>query len=140
MIDRKNIDIQEVTNNLRGSLSETLGIVVTEIGDKTVKMSMPRPSEIGGMADCAHAFLAQLTGTIAADTFSGNDQESRALDLHTNHLKRSQTKQVHATAKPIHLGKSTHVWEINICDDSNMLLSISKLTSRVVKKPQTKLT
>jgi 1,4-dihydroxy-2-naphthoyl-CoA hydrolase len=138
MIDHKNIDIEEVNQYLRGTLSETLGMVVTEIGTDYVVMTMPvdertfQPMKIlnGG----ANLALAESVGSLAGNLYVGHEHACVGLDINANHLKAVRSGLVHATAKPIHTGKTTHVWEIKITDDFERLVCISRLTLMVIQK------
>jgi 1,4-dihydroxy-2-naphthoyl-CoA hydrolase len=138
MIDHKNIDIRQVNNNLNGSLSETLGMVVTELGADSVKMSMPVKSDSTNVVQSfnagANLALAQSVASVAADLYVGNDQKCVGLDLFANQIREVHDGSLHATTKPTHIGKTTQVWETNICNDSGDLICFSRLTFMVVDK------
>lgn len=54
------------------------------------------------------------------------------LDVNANHLCKVRTGRVHATARPVHLGRTTHVWDIRLCDDHGKEVCISRLTMAVI--------
>jgi 1,4-dihydroxy-2-naphthoyl-CoA hydrolase len=56
------------------------------------------------------------------------------LEINANHIRGVRTGYVHAIAKPLHLGGSTHVWEIKITDDQHKLVCVSRLTVAVLQK------
>jgi 1,4-dihydroxy-2-naphthoyl-CoA hydrolase len=54
------------------------------------------------------------------------------LEINANHLRSVSEGVVTATAKPLHLGKSTHVWDIKIYDDKEKLFCVSRLTVAIL--------
>ena len=79
--------------------------------------------------------LAETVGSSAANYCI--DQEKYycvGLDINANHMKSAKTGIVTAVAKPLHLGRSTQVWEIKIVNDNQMLVCISRLTIAVITK------
>ncbi|HVZ96373.1 MAG TPA: hotdog fold thioesterase, partial [Chitinophagaceae bacterium] len=54
------------------------------------------------------------------------------LEINANHVRGARAGVVTATATPLHLGKTTHVWDIKIHDESNNLICISRLTTAIV--------
>jgi 1,4-dihydroxy-2-naphthoyl-CoA hydrolase len=56
------------------------------------------------------------------------------LDISTNHIRMIREGYVIGTAKPIHLGKSTHVWNIEIVNEQNQLISTNRLTLMVLNR------
>lgn len=139
MIDHKNIDIKEVNQYLKGTLSETLGMMVTELGSDFVAMTMPvdertfQPMQIlNGGASLA---LAESVGSLAGNLYVDDQYACVGLDINANHLKSVRSGLVTAIAKPLHTGKTTHVWEIKIRDNEDQLICISRLTLMVIQKP-----
>lgn len=139
MIDHKNIDIKEVNQYLKGTLSETLGMMVTELGSDFVAMTMPvdertfQPMQIlNGGASLA---LAESVGSLAGNLYVDDQHACVGLDINANHLKSVRSGLVTAIAKPLHTGKTTHVWEIKIRDNDDQLICISRLTLMVIQKP-----
>ncbi len=57
------------------------------------------------------------------------------LDINANHIRSAKEGYVTATCTPLHLGSSTHVWDIKIHDDNEKLVCISRLTVAILKKP-----
>ncbi|HLD84878.1 MAG TPA: hotdog fold thioesterase, partial [Coxiellaceae bacterium] len=56
------------------------------------------------------------------------------LEINANHLRPATNGFVIATAKPLHLGQKTHVWEINIVDEQEKLICVSRMTMAVVER------
>ena len=127
--------------NQRGknTMVEHLGIEMIEIGDDFMKARMPvdhrTHQPIGIMHGGASCVLAETIGSIAANFCVDAAQNyCVGLDINTNHIRSIRSGYVIGTAKPYHLGKSTQVWSIEIRDEKNRLISISRLTMAILKK------
>lgn len=139
MIDHKNINLDDVNRYLKGTLSEALGMEVIEMGESHIKMSMPvdertfQPMKIlNGGASLA---LAESVGSLAGNLYVSPDKACVGLDINGNHIRPVTGGLVIGTAKPLHVGKKTHVWEIRITDEQDNLVCISRLTLMVIDRP-----
>jgi 1,4-dihydroxy-2-naphthoyl-CoA hydrolase len=56
------------------------------------------------------------------------------LEINANHVRSAKDGFITATASPLHIGKSTHVWDIKLHDDAGKLVCISRLTVAVLEK------
>jgi 1,4-dihydroxy-2-naphthoyl-CoA hydrolase len=56
------------------------------------------------------------------------------LEINANHIKSVREGFVVGTARPIHIGKRTHVWEIKIANESGDLVCISRITMAIIDK------
>lgn len=121
------------------SLSTHLGIEFTEVGPDFLKATMPidertiQPMGImHGGSSCALAeTVASAAGNYCVDS---KKYVCVGLNIFTNHIKAVKAGPVEAIAKPIHLGKSTQVWEIEIFNQEKKLISVSRLTLAVLQK------
>jgi 1,4-dihydroxy-2-naphthoyl-CoA hydrolase len=120
------------------NMCETIGIEITEIGSDFVRGKMPvdkrtiQPMKIlhGG----ASVALAETLGSIASNLIVDNSKYACVgLDINANHLRPASNGYVYAEAKPIHIGKKTHVWGIEIKNEDGKLVCISRLTMAVVQ-------
>ncbi len=124
---------------LPNTLMETLSIKVTDIGDNFVVAKMPVIPAVhqpdGILHGGASVALAESVGSIATHLFVDTDKFFvRGLEISANHLKSIKEGFVTATAKPIHQGRTTQLWEIKITDDANNLISLCKLTAIILPK------
>lgn len=124
---------------VKGTLMETLEIRYVEIGEGYLKAEMPVNSKVhqpmGLLHGGATVALAESTGSAASHLFIDNEKyEARGLEISANHLKSKKDGVVTATAKVIHKGKSTHLWEIKITDEKGQLISLCKMTMIVIEK------
>ena len=123
----------EQLNSLNpNTLSESLGIEFTEIGDGYVKAKMPVDHRTiqpyGLLHGGASVALAETLGSVAAQIIVGFDRSCVGVEINANHLKSVTNGYVHGTATPIRIGKNMQVWNIEISDDSDNLVCVSRLT------------
>ncbi len=121
------------------TLMQTLSIKVTEIGDNLVVAKMPVAPAVhqpdGILHGGASVALAESVGSIATHLFVDTEKYFvRGLEISANHLKSVKDGFVTATAKPIHQGRTTQIWEIKITDDVDNLISLCKLTAIILPK------
>jgi 1,4-dihydroxy-2-naphthoyl-CoA hydrolase len=77
--------------------------------------------------------LAETLGSTAAMLTLDPDKEMTVgLDINANHIRGVRSGVVTGTARPLHIGRSTQVWEIRIADDAGALVCISRLTMAVI--------
>ena len=82
----------------------------------------------------AVAALAENVGSLAGHLTSGEGKACVGLTLNCNHLKAVTDGYVIATARPVHLGRSTQVWEIETTDEQKRLINVCRLTLAVIDK------
>ena len=120
----------------KGTASDFIGIVYTEIGEDYIRAEMPISDRVrqplGIMNGGVSCLIAESVGSTAANiAVDRNRQFCVGLDINTNHLRPISEGMVVATAKPIHLGRQTQVWSIEIHNDTGKMISISRLTMAV---------
>jgi uncharacterized protein (TIGR00369 family) len=90
---------------------------------------------IGLLHGGASVALAESVGSFASALSVDLDKfEVRGIEISANHLKSIKEGIVTATARPIHKGKTTHLWEIRIVDEQQNLISLCKLTNIILPK------
>jgi 1,4-dihydroxy-2-naphthoyl-CoA hydrolase len=122
----------------KNTMIEHLGIIYTELGKDYISARMPvdyRTHQPHGLLHGgASVALAETLGSVAANL--SVDQEKYqcvGLEINSNHVRSMQVGWVYGTARPIHIGKTTHIWEIRINNDQGQLVNISRLTMAVLK-------
>lgn len=123
----------------KNTLMETLDIEYVAIGDDylTAKMLVsPKVHQpYGQLHGGATAALAETVGSAASNFFiDSKNQFINGIQLSINHIKSKREGTVFATAKNIHKGKSTHLWEVTIVDENDNLISVAKMTNIVLAK------
>jgi 1,4-dihydroxy-2-naphthoyl-CoA hydrolase len=134
----KNLSLADIT--LGGDTMGThLGMAYVELGNDYLKMSMPVDNRtkqpyglLHGGASCA---LAETVGSVAsALVIDSSKQICVGLEINANHLRGVSSGIVIATATRLHLGSSTHVWDIKIHDENKKLVCVSRLTVVILSK------
>lgn len=120
-------------------LMKALGIEVVTLDKEKVVMTMPVDERTHQPAGFLHGGASVLLAETAASigAFLNIDQEKQivfGLEINANHIKSKREGSVTATATPYHIGRTTMVWNIEIKDEANKLISISRCTVGVVDK------
>jgi len=132
-------DIVRVNALSADSMLEHLGIEITDIGDDYLRGTMPVDARTkqpfgllhGGASVALAESLGSLGGTMCIDAAR---EMAVGLDINANHLRAVTSGTVTGTARPLHLGRTTQVWEIRIEDERGKLVCISRLTLAVVPR------
>ncbi len=129
----KNLDEKFLrTKHPNKIIHDFLDIHFTELGDDFLRGTMPvderthQPMGIlHGGASCVLAeSLGSMAGYLCVDS---SKYHVVGLDIHTTHIRSVSSGIVTGTAKPVHLGRSTQVWEIRIENEEGKLVSITRL-------------
>lgn len=126
----------------RDSLVEHLGMTITEVGADFVRGSMPVDARtkqpFGLLHGGASVALAESLGSLAGNLCIDASEMAVGLDINANHVRAATHGLVTGTARPLHVGRSTQVWEIRIEDEHARLVCISRLTLAVVPRASPK--
>ena len=131
--------LEKINLRTKNTLMNTLGIEYVDIGEDylTAKMLVtPKVHQpYGQLHGGATAALAESVGSAASNLFIDTKKQLiNGIELTINHIKSKREGVVFATAKNIHKGRSTHLWEVRIVDEQNQLISICKMTNIVLDK------
>jgi 1,4-dihydroxy-2-naphthoyl-CoA hydrolase len=126
-------------NGWHNTMIERIGIAVTEIGDDYVRGTMPVDARThqpyGLLHGGASVALAETLGSLGAMMCAdAKTHLAVGLDINANHLRGVTDGIVTGTARPIHVGRTTQVWEIRIEDERLRLICIARLTVAIVPK------
>lgn len=121
------------------TMTEFVGIEITDIGDNFLKARMPvnerTRQPYGLLHGGASAVLAETLGSIASALVIDQQQYiCVGLEINANHVKGVREGFVYGTVTPLHIGGSTHVWDIRILDSQENLVCVSRLTVAILKK------
>jgi 1,4-dihydroxy-2-naphthoyl-CoA hydrolase len=133
------ISFEALKKRSENTLISFLDIEFVEIGNNYLKATMPvnekTKQPIGIMHGGASCVLAETVGSTAANyAINITEKFCVGLAINTNHLRSVRSGIVTGTAIPIHLGRSTQVWNIDIYDSSNNIISTTKLTMAVLNR------
>jgi uncharacterized protein (TIGR00369 family) len=128
------------TQIIDGQMARHLGIEMTEVGPDYMTAKMPVDhrtiQRIGILHGGASLALAETVGSIAASYCV--DRERCYIvgqEINANHIRPVREGFVLATATPLHLGKSSQVWDIKIRNEEKKLVCVSRFTVAVLRKP-----
>ena len=131
--------VEKLNQQTANNLLEHLSIVFTEVGDDYLTATMPVDHRTVQPAGLLHggasAALAESLGSFGAYlTVDARKYDCVGIEINANHVRAKTDGVVTGVARPIHLGRSTQVWDIRICDERQRLVCASRLTVAVVKK------
>lgn len=129
---------EQLNDFVRGTMVEHLGITFTEVGPDYLKATMPvdhrTHQPFGLLHGGASAALAETVGSTAAGACVDPERQyCVGIEINANHLRAVRRGHVTGTARPLHRGRRTHVWEIHI-HDGDELVCVSRLTLAVLDR------
>jgi 1,4-dihydroxy-2-naphthoyl-CoA hydrolase len=138
---RTQTSVEQLQEHSRNTLAETIGIRVTEVGPDFLRATMPvnpkTHQPMGVLHGGASVALAETVGSLAATMCIDRTlYVCLGQEINANHLRPISSGTVTATARPFHIGKRSHVWSIEIRDEREKLVCISRLTIAVVDRPK----
>jgi len=137
----KTASVSQLNKLSHNTMAETLSIEFVHLDEDILQATMPvQPATrqpYGLLHGGASAALAETIGSVAsALLIDAEKQICVGLEINCNHIRGKKDGIVKATAKALHIGLSTHVWDIRITDEQERLICISRLTVAILKKPQ----
>jgi 1,4-dihydroxy-2-naphthoyl-CoA hydrolase len=138
-IFREHIDVKALNGLSKNTLAEQIGIEFTAVGENFIEARMPvdrrTHQPFGLLHGGASVALAETLGSVAATCCVDTSRQfCVGLEINANHIRSARDGYVTGTAKPVHVGKKTQVWEIRITNDANELVCISRITLAVLDK------
>lgn len=135
---RPDITLEQLNQWSDSTLMRPLGIVFSEIGPDYLRATMPVDARThqpyGLLHGGASAALAETLGSTAAGMCVAEDEGVVGIEINANHLRGVREGVVTGTTRPLHVGRSTQVWEIRIEDETGQLVCISRLTLAVIRR------
>lgn len=121
------------------SILNLLDIQFTEIGDHILKATMPvdeRTHQINGILHGgATCVLTETIGSIASILCIDEDtQNAVGSQINTNHLRPISEGRVECICRPVHIGRSKHVWDLEVRSPDGKLIAKSELTTAIIDK------
>lgn len=135
----EDITLEQLNDFSKNSIVEYLGIEFIEIGKDYLSAKMPvdhrtiQPMKIlhGG----ASVVLAETLGSVGSHLcLNSNNKISVGLDVNANHIRPATSGFVFGKAKATHIGRSTHIWQIDILNEEDKLVCTSRLTVAIIDK------
>lgn len=130
------ISVDILTAISRGTANEHLGMEFLEVGDDFITARMPvdrrtiQPYGLfhGGVS----VVLAETLGSCGAAFSVPEGYRAVGLDINANHLKGASSGWVTGTTRPVHIGRTTQVWQIDLKNDAGELTCVSRITMAVL--------
>jgi 1,4-dihydroxy-2-naphthoyl-CoA hydrolase len=135
---RSGITLDDLNALSRDTAMVPLGIVFTELGPDYLRGTMPVDARTrqphGLLHGGASVLLAETLGSTAGGLCVAEDEGVVGIEINANHLAGVRDGLVIGTARALHVGRSTQVWEIRIEDERGRLACVSRLTLAVVRR------
>jgi len=139
MIWTKKPSLEMLKKISANTMVEHIGMEFTEVGDDYLIAKMPvdhRTKQPAGLLHGgASAAMAETLGSVASVMCLSSDQKMPVgIEINANHLKSATSGFVTGKVSPIRVGQSLHVWNIEIHNEKNDLVCVSRLTVMIVDK------
>ncbi|MBS1655992.1 MAG: hotdog fold thioesterase, partial [Bacteroidetes bacterium] len=136
---KQDLKIEDIIPFGKDTMGEYVGIEFLEVGADFIKAKMPvdhRTQQAYGLlhggASCT---LAETIGSVAsAMVIDHNKCICVGLEINANHIKSARQGYVTGVARPLHLGATTHVWDIRIYDEKEQLVCVCRLTVAILAR------
>ena len=130
------ISIESLTEIHRDTAPAHLGIEFLEVGDDWIKARVPVDTRTRQPYGLLHGgvsvVLAETLGSCGAAYASPPGVRAVGLDINANHLRGATSGWVTGTTRPVHIGRTTHVWHIDLVDDGGRLTCVSRITMAIL--------
>jgi 1,4-dihydroxy-2-naphthoyl-CoA hydrolase len=133
----KQLKLEMLSGLGKGTMSEHIGIEWEELGEDYIKATMPvdhRTNQpyglLHGGASCV---LAETLGSVASAMIIDHTRFiCVGLEINANHISSAREGVVTGVARPLHIGHTTHVWDIKIHNNAGKLVCVSRLTVAIL--------
>lgn len=136
---KQNLSLADFEGMGTNTIAEVIGLRFSEVGDNYIKATMPvdhrTHQPYGLLHGGASCVLAETLGSVASAMIINPEKFiCVGLEINANHIRSVRRGVVTGVVTPIHIGASTHVWDIKIYDEHEKLVCISRLTVAILKK------
>jgi 1,4-dihydroxy-2-naphthoyl-CoA hydrolase len=133
---KKHIDIEELTRSHIDTAVSHLGMEFLEVGDDFIRGRVPvdkrTQQPFGLLHGGVSVVLAEALGSCGAHYSCAEGHRAVGLDINANHLKSATSGWVTGITRPIHIGRTTQVWAIELTNDVGELTCVSRITMAVL--------
>lgn len=133
---KKPISIQILADIHKDTAVDHLGMEFLEVGDDFIRGRMPVDKRTRQPYGLLHGgvsvVLAETLGSCGAGFSTPEDYRAVGLDINANHLKGATSGWVTGIARPVHIGRTTQVWQIDMRNDSGDMTCVSRITMAVL--------
>ena len=133
---KKPISVEELTSIHANTAPAHLGMEFLEVGDDFIRARVPVDTRTRQPYGLLHGgvsvVLAETLGSCGAAYACPEGQRAVGLDINANHLRGATSGWVTGVARPVHMGRTTHVWQIDMSDDAGRLTCVSRITMAIL--------
>lgn len=133
---KKPITLELCTQTSENTAVSHLGIEFVEVGDDFLRARVPVDERtrqpFGLLHGGVSVVLAETLGSIGAYYASPEGHHSVGLDINANHIRAATSGWVTGTARPVHVGRTTQVWQIDMVNDAGELTCVSRITMAIL--------
>lgn len=133
---QKPVSVEILTQGTANTADTHLGIEFVEVGDDYIVGRVPVDARTRQPYGLLHGgvsvVLAETLGSCGAAFSTPLGYRAVGLDINANHLKGVTSGWVTGTARPLHRGRSTHVWQIELRDEAGDMTCISRITMAIL--------
>jgi uncharacterized protein (TIGR00369 family) len=137
---KRPISVAILTEASRRTAVERLGIEFLEVGDDFVKGRVPVDERTyqpdGLMHGGVSVVLAETLGSCGAAHCLPEGFRCVGLEVNANHIRGAVSGWVTGVARPVHIGRSTHIWQIELRNDAGQMTCLARLTMAVLRAKQ----
>ena len=132
-------NLEQINRSHDATAVSQMGIEFTEVGDDSLTARMPVDARTKQPAGLLHGgatmLLAETLASCAAwQTIDRKVTEAVGLEINANHVRGVREGLVTGRVAPIHLGRSTQIWEVRVSDDKDRLVSIARITVSLIQR------
>lgn len=130
------VSVDSLAQVHRETAPEHLGVEFLEVGDDYLRARVPVDARTRQPYGILHGgvsvVLAETLGSSAAAMASPPGHRAVGLDINANHVRTVSGGWVTGTARPLHIGRTTHVWQIELVDEAGRLTCVSRITMAIL--------
>ncbi|ROZ66390.1 hotdog fold thioesterase [Ramlibacter sp. WS9] len=134
---KKPISVEILTSIHKDTAVERLGIEFLEVGDDFIRARVPvdvrTKQPYGLLHGGVSVVLAETLGSCGAAYSAPEGDRAVGLDINANHLRGATSGWVTGITRPVHIGRSTQVWQIDMSNDAGELTCVSRITMAVLQ-------
>ena len=133
---KKPVTLELLTQTSANTAVSHLGIEFVEVGDDFLRARVPVDERtrqpFGLLHGGVSVVLAETLGSIGAFYASPEGHRGVGLDINANHIRAATSGWVTGTARPVHIGRTTQVWHIDMVNDAGELTCVSRITMAIL--------
>jgi uncharacterized protein (TIGR00369 family) len=130
------ISVESLTAIHHGTTVEHLGIEFLEVGEDFIRARVPVDGRTRQPYGILHGgvsvVLAETLGSCGAAFSAPPGHRAVGLDINANHVRSTSAGWVTGTSRPLHIGRTTHVWQIDLYNEAGQLTCVSRITMSIL--------